>query len=170
MLAVQDIHVIVTCGNYRRLPKILKLYRQPDEIAFEIRARKSIGIGQNRMLLLDAEIRNLLGPTPRPVESVRELNGNALGVYSLASWNPADVMRVAFYAEDATFVMEIAPDGSAMEVSWHHVAQGWDWPVYVNPDGTRFKEPPPPDPEATMAPPPYGFAKYERAGKDDILR
>ena len=151
----REIHGIITCGNYKRLPREIKLYYSPKKADFQITSRKRMALGHDRMLFTGIEIVHTDGIHHGPIQSLRELPRHVLGVLSEDFSNPAQISRIELYAEDATFVMELNPDGSLSECSYHFIGPGWDFPVYEQPDGKQ------PDLSYDRDNPTWGFTRYD---------
>ena len=160
MLPVQNIQVFVACRDRDLVPGKLELYYAPGKPAFEVVPTARMPLAGNRLLLADAYVNELTFSGPRPIDSVRDLRGHVLGLHDPAAGNPAGIRRICFMAEDAAFTMELREDGSLSECSWHCLGPGWDFPGYVNPDGTRFRGSMYPDQAWTKTDDPWGFTKY----------
>lgn len=160
MLAVKNIHVLVSCKDAEKLPEKLELYYDPGRPAAEIASDTKLVLPGGRVLLADARVDMILFGRRRRLDSVRELHGAVLGLYGPAEGNPAGVSRISFFAEDAAFNMELREDGSLSECAWHCMGPHWDFPGYKNPDGTRFRAPMYADQPWTKTDATWGFTRY----------
>lgn len=131
MLAVKDMHAIVTCARPNLFGNVFELRYGLGQPSFRVSAGKKTCLDKNRILLDKLDIKRLMpGPDGLAIDSIRHLKGHVLGLME----NPASVSRIAFYGEDATFVAQIQPDGSILEASHHEIGPDWDFTIYTYED------------------------------------
>ena len=105
-------HVIVTCENYRKMPKTLRLCETPDKVTFEIKAGKTMARHDNQVWLLDAKIIT-------PGKSMQDLYKNAENLHGLLSGNQANINRITIYTETITIIMALDTNGIICETIKH---------------------------------------------------